>query len=101
MLNLWAIDLQGNEINWEVELCSGMSKTMYTKQDKFETILIRIDQLITTLIFIHSNSNTMVLQYEGFESCGADSKLPTKFEWLTSSMCLNHCMGSISLTPDV
>ena len=30
--------------------------------DKFETNMIRIAKLITTLIFIHSNSNTMVLQ---------------------------------------
>ena len=38
----------------EVGLCSGISRTMYTEQDKFEIDMIRIDQLITTLIFIHS-----------------------------------------------
>ena len=52
MLNLWTIDLQENEINWKVELCNGISKTMYTEQDKFETNMIRNDHLITTLIFI-------------------------------------------------
>ena len=31
-----------------------MSRTMYTEQDKFETNMIIIDQLITTLIFIIS-----------------------------------------------
>ena len=56
MLNLWTIDLQENESNNGVELCSGISRTMYTEQDKFETNLIRIDQLITTLIFINSSS---------------------------------------------
>ena len=53
MLNLWTIYLQENESNWEVEFCSGISNTMYTEQDKFETNLIRIYKLITTLISIH------------------------------------------------
>ena len=52
MLNFWTIDLQENECNWEVGLCSGISRTMYIEQDKFETNLIRIDHLITKLIFI-------------------------------------------------
>ena len=42
-----------NESNCEVGLCSGISRTMYTKQDKFETNMVRIDHLITTLIFIN------------------------------------------------
>ena len=53
MLNLWTIDLWENESNWEVELGSGISKIMYTEQDKFETNMIRIDYLITTLVFVH------------------------------------------------
>ena len=53
VLNLWTIVLQENESNWEVELCSGISKTMYNGQGKFETNMIIIDQLITTLSSIH------------------------------------------------
>ena len=56
MLNLWTIDLQVNERNWEVELSSGISKTMYIEQDKFETNMIKIGKLITTVIFIIPNS---------------------------------------------
>ena len=62
MLNLWTIDLQENESNCEVELCNGISRTMYTEQDKIEKNMIRIDQLIKTLLFIHLNSNIVVLQ---------------------------------------
>ena len=36
LLNLWTIDLQENERNWEVELWSGISRAMYTEQDKFD-----------------------------------------------------------------
>ena len=39
----WTIDLHENESNYEVELCSGISRTMYTEEDKFETNMIRID----------------------------------------------------------
>ena len=53
MLNYRTIDIQENESSSEVELCSGISRTMYTEQGKFETNMIRIDQLITTVIFIH------------------------------------------------
>ena len=42
MLNLWTIDLQENESNWEVKLCGGISRTMHIEQDKFETNIIRI-----------------------------------------------------------
>ena len=52
LLNLLTIDLHANESNCEVGLCSGISRTVYTEQDKFETNLIRIDHLITTIIFI-------------------------------------------------
>ena len=47
LLNLWTINLQENESNSEVGLCSGISRTMYNEHYKFET------HLITTLIFIH------------------------------------------------
>ena len=68
MLNLQTIDLHENESNWEVELCNGISGKMYTEQDIFETNLIRIDQLITTLIIIILE----IIQqcYNKVESCG-------------------------------
>ena len=53
MLNLGTIDLQENERNWEEKYAVELSKTMYTEQHKFETNIIRIVQLITTLISIN------------------------------------------------
>ena len=62
MLNLWTIDIQENESNWEGKYVVELSKTMYIEQDKFETNLIRIDKLITTLIYVHSMNNTIIIQ---------------------------------------
>ena len=53
MLNLWTIYLHENEINWEEKYAMELSNTMYIEQHKCETNMIRIDQLITTLISIH------------------------------------------------
>ena len=36
LLNYLTIDLQKNESNWKVELCSGISRTMYTEHEKFD-----------------------------------------------------------------
>ena len=36
-----------------MELCSGISRITYTEQDKVQTNMIRIDQLIIALIFIN------------------------------------------------
>ena len=50
---------------------------MYTEQDKFETNVIKTDQLITTLIFIHSSIiqdytiNRIWMLNIGFESIGS------------------------------
>ena len=41
LLNYWSIE---NECNWNVEICSGIGRTMYTEQDKFQIKMIRIDQ---------------------------------------------------------
>ena len=56
------------------ELRSGIIKENVhwtgNSNNKFKENMTRIDKLITTLIFIHSISNTRVLQQVEFESRG-------------------------------
>ena len=73
---------------------------MYTEKDKFQRKLIRIDQLITTLIFITSNSIQQCYNKENSNHVDKIWIYQLNPDWLANYECLNHYMGATSLTLD-